>query len=555
MYDRQLEKARKRVVFSIFGRICAMKRFFGRPVTVLTVGLMVVCCSCSQTERAAQVGETPTAVEREQARIQPVEAKPVEVKPPVVEAKPAETRPAEQPFVAKHADDPNVVGEIGDYVVTKQEVEYRLINELRGYEEEPGPAAEAPDAKTVLMKLMADKAMSLEGRAQNLQQGDSSIRRFYEGRLVSLLLRTNLQDKLRVTDADIEAKLKSDPKLDRARATAMVQNERARELVEQFYNELTRKAHVRKLSENFGKAAEIHNRLLYSPQKERRGGWIANWQIQEELTPEEKEIVLATFDDGKITLLNWFETLNEMSPPSRPKDAGTVQGVEQLLDRAMRTPVFLAEARRQGLDKEENFVRELRAYEDRILFSRVMRNALSGLKRPTKEEAAEYFNSHKEEFKSADVVKVDQIWCADLKTARKVRRELRGGKDFEAVKQEYSLRKEEKAVDTTAAREGVFFKELWAGEPNEIIGPVKGFYGEGESRQTMWAVKWRVVKVLEKRPGSAREYSSVEREVEERMRRIEREARLDEYRQELLTKYPHKVYSERIGDIDPLNIP
>jgi hypothetical protein len=89
---------------------------------------------------------------------------------------------------------------------------------------------------------------------------------------------------------------------------------------------------------------------------------------------------------------------------------------------------------------------------------------------------------------------------------------------------------------------------LWAGDPNSIIGPVKGFYRQG--------IKWRIVKILQKTPGKEKPYSSnMAQQVKSRMMSEQYEAMIDQYSKELLDKYPYQIYEERIKGIDPLDIP
>jgi hypothetical protein len=511
-------------------------------MTFLSIGLVVfVCCSCAPSEQAAAVADEEPSV---------AAAKPTEAKPPV-----ARKEPKEPPSVEPRPEEPVVVvGEIGDSVITKAEVERRMVNELRAYRAEYGRIFEPVTPETTLVKMLTEKAMIMEGTKRKLLEGDRSYRRFYEGRLVGILLQKNLEGKTGVTEAEIDAKLKANPKWDRARARAMAEREKASKLVEEYYNKMRDKLHVQIMRGRLPKVVEIHNRLLYSPQTERRGHWIMNSQIREELTPEEKSMLLATFDGGQITVLDWFNTLNEMSPPSRPKDLNTIEGVERLLTRAMRMPILLAEAKSQGLDKDETFLRVVGERGDRILLSKVRREVFKGLEKPTKEEAAEYFEKHKREFMSPDTLKIDQIWCRDLRVAQKVRQDLNTGKDFDLLKEQFSLKKEEKARSTSAKQEGIFFQELWLGEPNEVIGPVKGFYVEGVRRRTSWSIKWRVVKILEKQQGSVREYSSaVERDVTDRIVLEQRETAFIAYRKELLEKYPYKIHTEALSTVDPLN--
>lgn len=514
-----------------------MKTFF-RKLVLLPAGMLIVLCCC----RAGAEQAVAEKVDKSKA----IETKQTETKAAAVGQ-----RAKEEPTVKKPAEQPNIVAEIGDYVITREELEDELVSELRPDRFESDMRTEPVDANAVLMRMVAEKAMVMEGRKRNyLKDGTtrSSLKRFKEEKLVRLLLQAQLQGKIIVTKSEIEEKMKANPKLDQARAEVMLKRLKGRQAVNQFYKELSKKLHVQKVRDNFSKAAQIHERLLHRPKEQRRGWWISNRQVRDDLTPEEKNIVLTTYDNGKVTLEDWLDALCQYSPPSRPKDLGTINGVERLLDSVMMTPIFVAEAKSLGLDRDENFLKQVRNREDQILLGKFRREMFKDLKKPTKEEMADYFNKHKEEFMSPDTLKVAQIWCEDLKTAQEVKKELSAGKDFESVREQYSLKKKEQPFSTSARKEGIFFEDLWKGEPNEVAGPVKGFYDD--------EVKWRIVKILDKKPGKMREYSSgVEREVSNRMRQEERGAILDKYRKELLNKYSYKIYTERIKNIGPLNIP
>ena len=111
--------------------------------------------------------------------------------------------------------DPNVVAKIGDYTIIKEELEIRLMREIRPSPYEPRSETETPDAKTVLMKMIAEKAMVIEARKQNLQKDEiilAAIKRFMDKKLANLLLGNNLQGKMNITDSEIDEKSKSDPK-------------------------------------------------------------------------------------------------------------------------------------------------------------------------------------------------------------------------------------------------------------------------------------------------------------------------------------------------------
>ena len=448
--------------------------------------------------------------------------------------------------------EPNVVAKIGDYTITKEVLEKKLMMEIRPNPYEPKSETETPDAKTVLMKMIAEKAMVIEARKQNLQEDETMqavLKQFREKRLANLLLGNHLQGKINITDSEIDEKMKSDPKLDRERAKAMLAREKGGELVGQYYNELYKKLNAQKKNDNFYKTAQIHQRLLISPKEPRKAPFIRISQIKNELTPEEKNIVLATFDNGKITLKDWFDALCELSPPSRPRDLHTPQGVEQLLERALRMPIFVAEANLYGFDKDEDLLKQVTEYENGMLLNKAMREKVKDIKGPIPDEQiVDYFNKNKEVFGTQNTLKIDQIWCQDIKTAQKAKAELDNGRDFEAVKKTFSLQEKSSPFNTSLSSEGIFFKDLWKGDPNEVVGPIKGFHRDG--------IKWRIVKILEKKPGEVKEFSvDMKQRIEMKMMDKQRNTILEKYRKDLLEKYSYEIYADKIGDIDPLDIP
>ena len=457
-----------------------------------------------------------------------------------------------QSVVKPSAESSNIVARIGDYAITKQELEKRLMTELypSGYDSY-NEQAEPPDAKTVLMKMIAEKAMVSEARKLGFLKEErlgASIKRQKEKWLANLLLQKQLLPKLIVTESEIQQKMKADPKLDRARAEAMLKSTKARMLFDQYYRQIYQKLHVKKLSNNLLKAVQIHQRLLTKPKKPRDVPFIRIYQIKEELTPEEKNIVLATFDNGKVTLKDWFDILCESAPPSRPRDLNTPKGVERLLERALSIPLFVSEAKSLGFDKDKNLLKQVREHEDRRLLSKVKSEKYKEIKEPTTDEIMIYFGKNMEAFRTDRALKIDLIWCQDLKTARQAKADLDGGKDFESVRQKYSLEKKGKPFKTSPSGEGLFWKDLWKGDPNDILGPVKGFYRND--------IKWRIVKILEKNPGDLKGYSdNMGQRVKERIVSEQRDALPAQYGNELLKKYPYKVYTELIKDIDPLDIP
>ena len=450
------------------------------------------------------------------------------------------------------SEEPVIVGRIAYYVITKAELEKKLLTKLYpydydNYDENAGPV----DAKTVLMEMLAEKATIIEARSQGYLKNDlisTSVKRFMERKLVDLLLQMHIQGKINITADEITQKMQADPKLNEAGAKAMIERAKTNTMLDQYYRQIYGKSHVSKLKQNFPIVIQIHDRLLRNPKQSRNVGFIRTSQIKDELTEVEKNIVLAQYNNGKITLKDWFESLCDIAPPRRPRDLNTPQGVDNLLERSLRMPLLVSEAKSLGLDRNKDLLKQVRDYEDRSLLSEALTAKRKELKEPTTEQIIAYFGKNKESFGTSKSLKIDLTWCQDLKTAKQARAALDSGKDFEAVRQQFALEKEGKPFSTNPSSEGLFWKDLWAGNPNQIIGPVKGFYRQG--------ISWRIVKILEKVPGEEKQYSAnMEGQVKSRMMSEQNKALIAQYGKELLSKYPHQIYADKIKDIDPLDIP
>jgi peptidylprolyl isomerase len=459
---------------------------------------------------------------------------------------------AQDPNVGPAKDTAAVVARLGDYTILRKELEERLVRDLRpGEEEFPAPIKPVTAAGT-LRGMLAEKAMSLEGRKLGYLKDETirpGIEEFEQQQMARTLLDRQFRDRLKPEAADVDRALKANPKLTRDQATMVARQALAMRLFDAFYNELTQKFHLKKVSEHFAQAAKIHERLLQRPVKPRGPSefWILNQQIQDDLTEEERNLVLATYDGGQFTLKDWLLVICNMAPPRRPQDLSTPAGVEKLLNGALRLPLLVAEAKARGYDKDEEVRSAVRRLEDQQLFAKIRAEKIKGIREPTAEQIKAYFEKNQERFAQAATVKISQIWCESLEAAQKVKAALAGGNDFETAKKVHSLQKEETPHLVTAASEGLFWAELWKADPNQIVGPLRGFYGSG--------LKWRMVKILEKTSAKAQPYSErLANSIKWTLLADQQQRVLEEYRAELLKKYPYEIFGERIKDMDPLEI-
>lgn len=448
---------------------------------------------------------------------------------------------------------PDCVARIGDYTITRDELKRRWMQELQPNRETSVQPTEPVAGDVVVRKLIAERAMSMEGRKLGYLQDESikgAVDRVRRRMLAQLLLGDYVEKNIKVTNEEIAKEIQSDPNLTPEQAQRKVLQTKARPALQQYYKELLKELKLKKHTENFAKAAEIHQRLLLKPKEPRSQNmyWITTHQIRNELSQEEKDLVLATFTGGQVTLYDWFKTIGDIAPPGRPKDLNTPAGVDKMLDRALAPAVLMAKAIADGHDENPQYQQEIRKVEDRYLMGKVRSEKMKAVKDPNDAEIKAFFEDHPEMFAQGASLKVEQVWCDTRDAAEQAKKKVKGGEAFEAVEKAMMPQDKSRGVHSTyPTNEGIFWHKLSQAEPGSLVGPLKGFHS-GE-------VKWRIVKVHEKTAPTPREWSDqMKNQAKSKLSSERRRQALENLEAELLEKYSYTIYPEHFKDIDPLAV-
>ncbi len=218
-------------------------------ISLCFLGLLILLChSCDTAEPVAIDTASPLRADQERINTKQPEAKQPETKQPETkrpETKPAvtEQKPKEQPIVKTPAEagvNSNIVAKIGDYVITREELEKRIISELQPDYGQYQQQAEPVNAKTVLLKMIAEKAMVMDARKLNYLEDEiiqALLKQFKQRKLTRLLLASYLKGKITVTEAEIDEKIKTNPKLSRAQAQTTLGRAKANRLLSEYYRE------------------------------------------------------------------------------------------------------------------------------------------------------------------------------------------------------------------------------------------------------------------------------------------------------------------------------
>ncbi|MFC1765722.1 peptidylprolyl isomerase, partial [Planctomycetota bacterium] len=464
--------------------------------------------------------------------------------------------------------DDTPVARVDDRVITGSEFRMAWLHAMRPQDYDAAPSTTFPQADAVYDKLVAEAVLVLDARERGVLTSDDSLRepiaRQRRKLLTEKLLQEVIPPRITVSAAEIEAAMAKNDKLDQAQAQASVYRQKGMQEVKPYHAELAAQRHLTKNRRVFPRVAQIHRRLLTQPQSPRTQSWILNAQIrgdkakniEPELTSEEGALVMATYDGGEFTVFDWFMAIALVSPPGRPRDLSTPKGVESFLDRAimMQQSLYVAEALDRGLDKDPSFVKSMRSFEDMRLKSAVESSFRQRVSQPDPNEVEAYYETIKDRFMQNNSMTAKTVWCADRATAEKVLQAGQDGQAFDTLIETYSLDPTQvKANYLSAGSEGPFWPTLWAAEPNDVVGPVLGFYVNRRQREL--ALKWRIVQIETKTPGNPQSLTDDHKNTLSWMMQTERvEAEKIKVGKELLDKYAHTLSPELLSRFDPRDV-
>ncbi len=146
--------------------------------------------------------------------------------------------------------------------------------------------------------------------------------------------------------------------------------------------------------------------------------------------------VLATIGDRKV-LEQDLELFLDSLDPERAADFNTEKGREQLLENLIAQELIYLDAVKNGLDKNEAFVRESEKMRENLLKQFAMHNLLKNVI-VTEDESLDFYNENRHMFIEPETIKASHILVNDEEQAKEIAKEINDGLSFEEAAEKYS---------------------------------------------------------------------------------------------------------------------
>ncbi len=294
---------------------------------------------------------------------------------------------------------------------------------------------------------------------------------------------------------------------------------------------LKKKHGLKFLDDNIKKVAEIGK-------EKKKGGDIT----PDAFSDEDKAIVLAEWDEGKVTLNDLFLFYYGKRFNYLLRALGSADQLKREADNVAFQDIIIYEARQMGVDKDPQVKSRLEQAKRRQLGVMAYHKGVTDKANPSEEDIRKYYDEHANEFTQPAQIEIWEIYLKDKKKADKVARLARAGRNFEKLAVKYSedaMTKTKKGYIGYRAenRRGAVSKKAFEVGENKVAGPVK--YRNG----------WIVLKTGKKKPKTVRSFEKSYQQAKTRARNTMIKSLRDKWEKELREKYQVKINQKALESV------
>jgi peptidyl-prolyl cis-trans isomerase C len=143
----------------------------------------------------------------------------------------------------------------------------------------------------------------------------------------------------------------------------------------------------------------------------------------DQLDRDEKELVLATWDGGQMTVLQYLEKIKDW-PQERKPAFDDYKGIADAVFNVDRIDLLAQEAYRQGLDNDPEFVRRMKLFRE-LTMADIMRNdSLPAPEAPPEDSVRAYYDEHIDQYTTPAKIHVFEILLSDEMQAQNLKKNI-----------------------------------------------------------------------------------------------------------------------------------
>ncbi|NWF52784.1 MAG: peptidyl-prolyl cis-trans isomerase [Nitrospirae bacterium] len=143
--------------------------------------------------------------------------------------------------------------------------------------------------------------------------------------------------------------------------------------------------------------------------------------------------------DGKEITISYFERQIKNLPESIQRLSLEGEGKRALLEGLINREILYKEAVKKGINKDAEIKRRLEDMEKELVITTFIQREFGSKLMVDDKEVEDYYNSHIDEFRNREEIRISQIVVSGEKEAGDVLEKIKQGQDFEELAFRYSI--------------------------------------------------------------------------------------------------------------------
>jgi len=150
----------------------------------------------------------------------------------------------------------------------------------------------------------------------------------------------------------------------------------------------------------------------------------------EQLDRNEKELVIATWDGGQLTVNEYLTLARKQVPKSVRPDFDNYDSLAVIVFRLKMSDILAVEAHRQGIDNDPRYLNKVKRFKEMTMAETMRDDSIPLPPPPDEGMSRQYYDDHPDEFTIPAKVHIHEILLSDELKARKLKDKIKSLEEF-----------------------------------------------------------------------------------------------------------------------------
>jgi len=267
-----------------------------------------------------------------------------------------------------------------------------------------------------------------------------------------------------------------------------------------------------------------------------------------QLDRDEKELVLASWNGGQMTLNEYLTQVKNVPLKQRP-NFDNYDSLATIVFELKKMDLLSLEAVREGLDNDKDYLKKMKLFKELNMADMMRNDSIPLPSPPTDDEVRKYYDDHNDEFTNPAKVHVYEILLSDELKAQRLAKKIKSLKEFKEKAKELTERpgKRSKSGDLDYI-ERKWYPEIFDLAVKTPIGAIGGPVVTGQ--------KYSIFYVVDKIEPQLKDFLGVKRTIINKLKKKQKDEAFQKWVDERMKSTPIKIDEKALwATIDMTNYP